>query len=776
MNKVGIELSVESGGFVSGIASAERAVESLTQEMEKAKKAGKWEDYARLQMQHDRLAASTSGFKRDTQTLFSNPRLQTTTASGASVLKMDADQANTFKELNNTIKKLTNVYVDQINGKDFQGAHETFSQLQQTQGEYKKAVQETTYPPMSRTAQDALKAIGIGQIANAITDGMGRYVSSTDRSGIVSQYGSGDIMGGRISEQRRQANLWGGIAQSGLTVLGTGIGFFLGGPGGAMLGGTLGGVAGKAVSEGMELPINKEATHAAYASLWHQRSSDAMELAALMGNPGMVGDTNMVRESFRVAAETAEKFGYSAEEGMDALNQAVRQGMNGDKAKEVTEQVFDYQRSTGADRGTLSSVANMSARYNLGDALRAGWAGLHASGMSPGQYNEYLRGIQRVMEEGISKGFTRSSETVAQNLTMLSHMTGNNPLWQGENGARRLSEMNAGLESTTALQSSSDILVYRAARQVADKYGLGNSYVDVMKIVEQGLSGEHGAELFHNTMQLNMSAEGGGREGVNERIRQQFGLSKYTLSDEILNGWMQFKDMDFNEGLGSLLKTLTDRHVNTPLPNASSPELEGFKIVEQIKNEMTFAGQGFWDKELPKLYQELEKIRAEIGGAGPGASFPEVAANETRRLFGDGYASQVQRILEERESSELNSRIRIARSDTSINAMLMGGRAPRDSGSPTHFGFFARGDSEDDAAFSSLNAYRDSENPQAQRAFLEAIDIMKTFTPEQQRRANEDNSINRAIPDVMTDTTGRHLLDAVRELKDSFDNMRVYVE
>ncbi|MDR2484178.1 MAG: hypothetical protein LBD55_02140, partial [Treponema sp.] len=266
MNKVGIELSVET----SGIASAERAVESLTQAMKQAKAEGRDEDFVRLQIQRDTLAASTSGFKRDTQKLFSEPRLQTTTSSGATVLKMDSDQATVFKDLNTTIKKLTSVYVDQVNNKDFHGAQETFSQIQQKQGEYKKAVDEATAPPMSKSAQDAIKAIGIGQLANAINDGFARWAGSLDRSGIINQYGSGDIMGGRLSEKRRQADLWGGLAQTGLGLAGgiiglTPAGAFIGGPmGGAMIGSA----AGTAINTGLHAGVNKEATENAYAGLW----------------------------------------------------------------------------------------------------------------------------------------------------------------------------------------------------------------------------------------------------------------------------------------------------------------------------------------------------------------------------------------------------------------------------------------------------------------------------------------------------------------------------
>jgi hypothetical protein len=604
MTKLGIQLDVESGGFISGIAASERSVESLTQAMKKAKAEGRDEDFVRLQIQRDTLAASTTGFKKDTEKLFSEPRLQTTTASGASVIKMDADQATVFKDLNSTIKKLTGVYVEQINNKDFQGAHETFSQLQQKQGEYKKAVDEATAPPMSRGAQDAIKAIGIGQLANAINDGFARWTGSLDRSGIINQYGSGDVMGGRLSERRRQADLWGGLAQAGLGVAGTAAGFFLGGAGGSLLGGTLGTAGGKAIDTVLHKGVNKEATESAYAGLWTQRSSDAMELAALMGNP------NRVREAFKTAADAAAAFGYSAEEGMDTMKQAIRQGMNGDRAREVTEQVFQYERGTGADRGTLTSLSTMTARYGAGDALRAGWGGLGASGMSSGQYNEYLRAIQRIMEDGISKGFVRSSDQVAQSLTMLAQMTGNNPLWQGENGAKSLQEMNTGLESTTGLRSTSDIVAFRAAQNIARRNGQGGSYIDSMKILEGGLT----PGLFNEYMELTKNIEGGNKEAIVERMRQTFGLN-YTKADALYEGWNPAMDE-------SSLQALIDRYKNQPLPNAGSPELGAAKTTQDITNWWTQTGQIYWDNKIPTtLAEELAKAirenNKEAGGNTP---------------------------------------------------------------------------------------------------------------------------------------------------------------
>jgi hypothetical protein len=299
--------------------------------------------------------------------------------------------------------------------------------------------------------------------------------------------------------------------------------------------------------------VKEEANIAASAGLWQQRSTDAMQLAALSGDP------QKLREAFEIAADAAARFGYSAEEGMDAMRQAVQQGLGEERARVITEQVFQYERSTGADRGTLSSVANMATRYGAGDALRAGWGGLGASGMSPGQYNEYLRALQRVMEDGISKGFVRSSDQVAQNLTMLSQMTGNSPLWQGENGARRLMDMNSGLESATGLRSTSDIVAFRAARKLTP----GGDWVDTMATMEKGIT----PALFKEYMNLTSSIEGGSRNDIISRMVQTFGL-KYNSAIELYEGWKKNPEMD-----EASLEALVDKYKNQPLPNASSPEL-----------------------------------------------------------------------------------------------------------------------------------------------------------------------------------------------------------
>jgi hypothetical protein len=126
------------------------------------------------------------------------------------------------------------------------------------------------------------------------------------------------------------------------------------------------------------------------------------------------------------------------------------------------------ERGTGADRGTLTEFATKAGRFGAtdGDALGWAWRGNQVSGMAAGQYNEFLRSMQRIFEDGISKGFVKGSKEIAGNLTFLADLNGRSELWKGEQGEKRLSQMNAGLESATGMSSATDILAFRGAKNV----------------------------------------------------------------------------------------------------------------------------------------------------------------------------------------------------------------------------------------------------------------------------------------------------------------------
>jgi hypothetical protein len=262
-------------------------------------------------------------------------------------------------------------------------------------------------------------------------------------------------------------------------------------------------------------------------------------------------------------------------------------------------------------------------------------------------------------------------------------------------------------------------------------------------------------------MRLNML--NGDRAEAVEFGRQQFGLN-YTNMNAVFRGWQANGDIN-----DSMLQGMINRN-NRPLPDASSPELEWAKTTQEIVNLTTLKGQGYWDNELPKLYQELEKIRQEIAGTRPGAPLSEMAANETRRVFGDGYASQVQGFLENEEANRLQSEIMRARGSVAVNSMFFGGRATR--GTPAVSGLFNRGEGEDLAAAARFQEYRDSSDPQAQRAFLEAVKILERLSNEDRQKLNNTNSIN-TIPSVTTDPQGHRLLG---EIRDALAELRIDID
>jgi hypothetical protein len=476
---------------------------------------------------------------------------------------------------------------------------------------------------------------------------------------------------------------------------------------------------------------------------------------------------------------------------MEAMKEAARQGLGGQEAADITSRVFDYERRTGADRGTLTGISTMSARYGAGDALGMGWAGMQASGMKPGQYNEYLRAMQRVMEEGISKGFIRSSEQVVENLTMLAQMTNNDPLWQGENGARRLSEMNAGLEGATGLSSTSDILAFRAAREIAG----GDSYIDAMKVLEGGLT----PDLFKKYMSLTSGAESGGREGIVERLRQTFGLN-YTSADKLYKAW---ENPEIRAKLNDeSLKAIINNNKNEP-PPPNSPELEAAKITEAIKNWWTQTGISHWDANFPTtLVQELAKAireyNQETGNDEPVPGLPTKKPVDTSGMPPDeavqvrqreyiealdsgdrGRADRAAVALEKAHQEALSPKPVIDPIDEETKALALEGnkRAEIERMLLKSGGFWDSGRSafftgdanpftknDDERAFDKLKAYE--QFPEARQSLDKAYDIMRSMTPDQVKKANESNAVNSAIPqDIMTDRTGQALLRAIENMK-----------
>jgi hypothetical protein len=402
-------------------------------------------------------------------------------------------------------------------------------------------------------------------------------------------------------------------------------------------------------------------------------------------------------------------------------------------------------------------ISNMSARYGAGDALGMGWAGRQASGMKPGQYNEYLLAMQRVMEDGISKGFIRSSEQVAQNLTMLSQMTGNNPLWQGEGGARRLSEMNAGLEGATDLSSTADILVYRAAQNVMANRGQEvKDYTDVMLEIEKGLT----PELFKEIMKLNSGVENGGRAGIIELLKQQFNLSN-TNARALYDGYIPNKKYTQAE---------LDAYTKKP-PDVNNPDLDAAKLIAEITNIYTKSGMIRWGDTIKNLKDELKEAINGLKGNSDGDSplTPAESRAAVTKTLAELEATATNPAstgddIRSAQNAAIDAQVGEGKRQAETKRMLLKSDAFWDKDRIAFFtgngNPFTKND--DERAYDRFMAYE--KRPETRPIFDEAIDILKSLNQDQIKKINENNEINKIILHVMTEETGKLMLEAMREL------------
>ena len=256
-----------------------------------------------------------------------------------------------------------------------------------------------------------------------------------------------------------------------------------------------------------------------------------------------------------------------------------------------------WVQETGADMNALMKLQGTASRYGLGDnVIQNAYGGLIASGMGRGQFNEFLQGLQSVIEDGISNGYITSTEDVTRNLTMYARLSDNNPLWQGQNGARMFTQMNNNLAQATSLSDTNSALVFSALHK-------GGSYVDTMEAIEKGLNDK---DAFGKIFSTFMQSEGGNYEGVIERLRATYGLN-YTQAKQVFAmgnklGSAGYTQADFER----------DIKANGITPNAETEQTIWKDVENDLKNSMQLIGMGRWEQNL----EELKNLAAEERGRG----------------------------------------------------------------------------------------------------------------------------------------------------------------
>lgn len=258
-------------------------------------------------------------------------------------------------------------------------------------------------------------------------------------------------------------------------------------------------------------------------------------LNKLYSNGGSVSDNakraaNLLSEGSNLANDT----GLSTEEFLQLATRYSRFGSKSSAdAMTQARDIALWAQSTGTDAGVITNLLGTARRYgDNSDVLGYASQARQAAGLTKAQNEEFLTSLQSVIEDGIANGYVKSTEDVSKTFVMFSRLSNNNPLWQGEQGAKRLQQMNSGISSATALQSVSDVIVASAARDVLagkdakarNKLLNGRAtgtYIDEMLLMEQGTNPEMFGAIARNVESL----EGDNYAAKVERYKDIFKLN-----------------------------------------------------------------------------------------------------------------------------------------------------------------------------------------------------------------------------------------------------------
>lgn len=336
-------------------------------------------------------------------------------------------------------------------------------------------------------------------------------------------------------------------------------------------------------------------------------------------------NNSQAMDFYQQLKDEANKIGMALDDFAEVVVDMSKYGVgNYNKAKAMSLNAGQWANFTNSDITTLQNFQGLTKRYgNDENSLKTAYGGAMASGLGKGQYEEYLVSIQKIIEDGIANGYMKSTEDIANNLTMLARLSGGNELWKGEQGVNRLMKMNQGISGAVELQSVSDMIIANAAKSTVEtmrsngtlKNAIGGkdrngrlvsdretgTYLDYMLLMEQGTN----PEMFGNIVDSIKALEGDNVTGQVEQFRKAFKLN-YAGAIDIYN---MTKDLD----AGSLTKEQFQKRVVSMQTDANymSDEQKKQQMANDIHAIATKIGKGAFDIKMAGL-GKLEDITQSI--------------------------------------------------------------------------------------------------------------------------------------------------------------------
>lgn len=316
--------------------------------------------------------------------------------------------------------------------------------------------------------------------------------------------------------------------------------------------------------------------------------------------------TDALRER---AVELAKDTGLSTNDFLNTALQQTSFGVSQDEALNRTRMAALWANATGADIGTIQEVLGISSRMGKETDTSFLAKAREASGLDKAQTTEFLQGLQTVIEDGISKGYTKSTEDAAENFAMFSSLSGGNPLWEGKYAAQKINTMSNTIAGATNLGDINQVLTIETARRVAGSmkaedfnalmgFGKTGTYLDAMLMAENGLT----PAMFRGVGKTINDLEGDNLTARVERWKSMSGLN-YKGAIELDNMYRTNPNMS-----DELLKEKIDKMKGDP--NYQSEETKKMNAINELNKSVQEIGQSkFWDN-----IKQLEEMAVEYRG------------------------------------------------------------------------------------------------------------------------------------------------------------------
>lgn len=265
----------------------------------------------------------------------------------------------------------------------------------------------------------------------------------------------------------------------------------------------------------------------ALSQAYEGRMPGSMTATAMMGRYSYDIDENTkkISEAMNDVSVSVRRYGKTYEEGSQAIEGYLRAGGSAGSAMNAIGEAAKYSQGYGANMAMAANFQGLSSRYGGGSQVLDVVNGLmRQQGLNPGQYDELLEGMQQIFTTSLSSGITKD---IAQIATSAAYFGQAGETYKGAMGAGFMQQLDQAAQSATGLNKQEDIFLFRAASKMT-----GGNYLETMKMLEGGFTGQGGVELFKGFMGELGTFTGGTKENMVKQMVNTLGIS-YTQAEDL---------------------------------------------------------------------------------------------------------------------------------------------------------------------------------------------------------------------------------------------------